>query len=163
MENELEIARRRIEQLEAQNNELKQQVLRQSVVGGGFYADHFLVKSSFGDKRIPVENIRYVFSEGKTTNIRMTDGASYVLDMSLEALELKLNPSMFCRVSRKFIVPKFEVSSLENDINGKGRLILKGENPPEIIVSRSRKVEVRRWLDGENLDDQAIIIINPQD
>ncbi len=163
MDKELEQALRRIEQLEAQNEELTRQLLRRNIIGGGFYRDRFLVKSTLGDRIVPVEDIRYVFSDSKCTHVCLVDGASYVLDMTLEYIENELNPVLFTRANRKYLVPKIQILSLENDINGKGRLILKGKDAPEIMVSRTRKAEIKKWLDGHERHDPPFMIINPQD
>jgi DNA-binding LytR/AlgR family response regulator len=50
------------------------------------------------------------------------------------------------RVNRKFIVPIEQVSATERLSNGKERLILKGDTPPDIIISRTRRNEVGEWI-----------------
>lgn len=112
------------------------------------YRERFVVKAAKGDKIILVANARYIFSEQKTTYIRLLDGSSYPIDMTLETISKQLNPKKFMRVNRKYIVPIEQVSHTERIENGKMRIFLKGNKCPDIIVSRTRKEEVCKWIDS---------------
>ncbi len=59
----------------------------------------------------------------------------------------QLDPAKFMRVNRKYIVPIEQVCGMERLVNGKELLKLKTVPSPEIIVSRTRKAQVRKWLD----------------
>ena len=110
------------------------------------FRKRFLVKTAKGEKIIPLSGIRYFISEQKNTYIKLLDDTSYPINLSLEELATQLDPLQFMRVNRKFIVPLEQVSATERLSNGKENLILKGDTPPEIIVSRARRNEVAEWL-----------------
>lgn len=110
------------------------------------YRERFFVKTFRGEKVISITEIRYIVSEQKSTYLVLKDGSSYELDKSLSILEEELNPRRFMRVNRKYIIPADEVSHFNSGSNGKEQLILRGDNPPEIIVSRAKKDSVHKWL-----------------
>lgn len=110
------------------------------------YRERFVVKTAKGDKVVLLPNVWYFVSEQKTTYIRLLDGTSFPIDMALEAIAHQLNPRKFKHVNRKFIVPKAQVSGTERLGNGRLRLCLSGENPPEIFISRTRRNEIVEWI-----------------
>lgn len=110
------------------------------------YRERFVVNTFKGEKVIHVDAVRYIVSEQKCSYLVMPDGGSFELDKPLMALADELNPQEFMRVNRKYIVPKREVAGFENLTNGKEKLLLRGDNPPEIIVSRDNKEKVHKWL-----------------
>lgn len=110
------------------------------------FKKRFTVKTAKGEKVISLSGIRYIVSEQKNTYIKLLDDTSYPINMSLEELASQLDPQQFMRVNRKFIVPLEQVAATERLPNGKKRLILKGDTPPEIIISRTRRNEVAEWI-----------------
>lgn len=110
------------------------------------FRERFMVKTAKGEKIIPLSGIRYICSEQKNTYITLLDETSYPINISLEELSTQLDPQKYMRVNRKFIVPIEQVSATERLSNGKERLILKGDTPPDIIISRTRRNEVGEWI-----------------
>lgn len=111
------------------------------------YRQRFVVKSFNGERIILLSTIQYIMSEHKSTYLVLLDGTSCPVDFSLEALEAELDPEIFMRVNRKYIVPIEQVAGMERLTNGKELLKLRTNPSPEIIVSRTRKTLVRKWLD----------------
>lgn len=111
------------------------------------YRERFIVNTFKGDKVVNVSKVRFVVSEQKCSYIVTSDGASYEVDKPLMTLAEELNPHEFMRVNRKYIVPLREVAGFEHLTNGKELLILKGNNPPEIIISRDNKDNVHKWIE----------------
>lgn len=110
------------------------------------YRERFVVNTFRGEQVVNVSQIRYIFSEQKNTFIRLHDGTSLAIDASLTSLAAQLNPKDFMRVNRQYIVPVREVESIEHGINGKSRLILRGDNPPTVSISRDNRHNVLEWL-----------------
>ena len=105
----------------------------------------FIVKTLHGERVVHVSTVRYIVSEQKNTYLKLLDGNSYRIDKTLEQVEQMLGED-FMRVNRKFILPLEQVEGTEHIENGKLLLQLKGNNPPRVVVSRTRKVEVCKWL-----------------
>ncbi len=111
------------------------------------YRERFVVKAFNGERIILLSTVQYIVSEHKTTYLVLLDGTSCPIDMSLDALSRQLDPNFFMRVNRKYIVPIEQVGGMEHLVNGKALLRLKTTAGPEIVVSRTRKAVVRKWLD----------------
>mgnify|MGYP002624517236 CR=1 FL=1 len=108
----------------------------------------FVVKTLHGERVIHLSTVRYIVSEQKNTYLKLLDGNSYRVDDTLDNIAAKLQHSRFMRVNRKYILPVEQVSSTENIEYGKMLIHLKGDNAPKIVVSRTRKVEVCKWIKG---------------
>lgn len=111
------------------------------------YRERFVVKAFNGERIVLISTIQYIVSEHKSTYLVLLDGTSCPVDMSLDALSRQLDPNIFMRVNRKYIIPIEQVGGMEHLVNGKALLKLKTVPSPEIIVSRTRKALVRKWLD----------------
>jgi len=106
----------------------------------------FWVKTATGAKRIPGSMVRYISSEDKTTYVRLMDDTTYPLDQSLEDVASSLDARSFMRVNRKYILPRNQVKGYDSLPNGRLRLLLYGDDCPEIIVSRTQRKVVCNWL-----------------
>lgn len=112
------------------------------------YRQRFLVKTSQGERIVLTDSIRYIVSESKTTYIKLLDGGSYAIDLTLDMLSEQLDPHVFMRVNRKFIVPLASVCETRNLPNGRMQIILHGAPSPDIIISREKKQPVTKWVVG---------------
>ena len=110
--------------------------------------ERIAVKTFNGERMIHNTAIRYIVSEQKNTYIKLLDGNSYRIDKTLDEMLKQLDAGRFMRVNRKFILPIEQISGTERKENGKLRIMLKGDDFPNIIVSRTRKTEVCEWLKG---------------
>ncbi len=110
------------------------------------YRERFIVNTFNGQKVVSVSMVRYIVTEQKCSYLVMADGTSHEVNRPLMALADELNPHEFMRVNRKYIVPLREVESFELLTNGKEKLLLRGDNPPEIIISRDNKEKVHKWV-----------------
>lgn len=106
----------------------------------------FIVKTLHGEKVIHLSTVRYIVSEQKNTYLKLLDGNSYRIDDTLDNIAAMLPRSRFMKVNRKYILPLEQVSGTENVEYGKMLIHLKGDNAPNIVVSRTRKVEVCKWI-----------------
>lgn len=73
---------------------------------------------------------------------------SYVLDRNLDDIESDINPKLFFRVNRQYIVQRKAIKDLKLYFNGK--LIL-NVNPPakeQIIISKAKAPVLKAWLNG---------------
>lgn len=143
---ELEVALQKAKSLNAQHSTLNSTSTLNSQRGA--YRERLVVKSAKRDKIILLANTKYIFSEDKVTYIKLLDGSSYPIDMTLENLANQLSPRKFMRVNRKYILPIEQVSYTERLENGKMSIHVKGEEDTLIIVSRTRKDEVCKWLNS---------------
>jgi len=110
------------------------------------YKHRFTIKIGQYLKLIGAEEIECFYSENKGTYIHTIDNRDYLLESTLEMLEKELDPKIFFRVSRKFIVPIKTMKEIVVYSNSRLKIILPTYKKDDVIVSREKVVEFKNWL-----------------
>lgn len=111
------------------------------------FRKRFLLPRANGYKTLTVGEIGYIFTEQKITYFVTRDGNSEILGQTMDELEDELDPDVFFRANRQFIIHIDNVGMIQNDINGKLKVVLKHDHTVEIIVSREKSSLIKKWLD----------------
>jgi two-component system response regulator LytT len=111
------------------------------------YRSRFLLPFRDGYKSVLVSDISYLYSEHKVTKARLQNGSEEVLPQTLEELEQQLDPKLFLRVNRQFIVHIDSIKHVHNYFNGKLKIELRKDPSLEIIVSRDKAGQIKTWMD----------------
>lgn len=100
---------------------------------------------------IGFNEIAFLYSTNKITNIVTVESKQYVHDLSLDSLSVFLPDEMFYRANRQFIVTRNVVSQITPEQNGKLKIQLNVSNgfPNLISVSRLKAAAFREWLKKE--------------
>lgn len=116
---------------------------------GNKFKERFLVKAGNKYYNKLVNDITYFSSEDKI--VYLHDGGSskkYIADFTLEELTKKhLDPHLFFRISRKFIVNINAIDVINPYLNQRLILHLKNGETDELIVSREKVALFRDWFD----------------
>ena len=112
------------------------------------FKSRFMVK--FGDhiRSIPIDDISYLYAEGRNVYLYTKDASKYIIDFKLEELEGLLDPVIFFRVNRSFII---QLNSIKDVlVYSNSRLKIQTDPAPvkEIIVSREKVNAFKAWFDG---------------
>lgn len=101
----------------------------------------------FKDKLIPIssDDIAYVYSQNKKAVITCFNKRNYMMDTSLDDFLKQLDPDLFFRANRQFIISHKAVSDLSMWFDGKLAVNLSVETPERIIVSRIRASDFKKW------------------
>jgi DNA-binding LytR/AlgR family response regulator len=111
------------------------------------YKTRFVLKVGEHLKSIEVSDIQYFFSLEKATFAKIADGRKHILDFTLDQLEEVVDPEHFFRINRKYIVSAPAIQDMVSYTNSRLKLVLKGSDDSDIIVSRERVQEFKDWLD----------------
>lgn len=111
------------------------------------FKSRFMVKVGDKIKSIPVEDILVYYSQEKASFIRTTDKHTYCIDYTLDQLEPMLDPEIFFRINRKYIVSIDACTNILAWTNSRLRLKIEGIDDSDIIVARERVQEFKNWLD----------------
>lgn len=111
------------------------------------YKSRFMVKVGDKIKSIAVEEILAFYSLEKATFIQTTGNRSYCIDYALEQLDELLDPTLYFRINRKYIVSIQACTNILAWTNSRLRLKIEGIDDQEIIVARERVQEFKNWLD----------------
>ena len=110
------------------------------------YRERFLVKQGQRLFSIGLPAIAYFFSKGKITHIKSKDNKQYFLDYTLDELEPILSPAVFFRLNRQVIASHDSVLQVHTWHNGKLKVFLSPEYDEEVVVSREKAREFRKWM-----------------
>jgi two-component system, LytTR family, response regulator LytT len=111
------------------------------------FKKRFIITIAGKIRVIETENVAWFYSKEKNTFLCSTENKAYPVDYSLDQIESMINPELFFRVNRQFIVQYKSISRI--DILSKSRIRI-ATNPPfeeEILISTARTAEFRNWLD----------------
>jgi len=104
--------------------------------------------SRIGDRIevIPTEEIQFFYSENKGTYAKNRAGKNFLLDLPLEELENMLDPEVFFRLNRKYIVRMRSVNEIRTYSNGRVRVELIGCDDRDIVLSREKTRVFKEWI-----------------
>ncbi len=111
------------------------------------YKSRFMIKVGDKIKSIAVDEITVFFSLAKGTYLHTSNNRNYVVEHSLEKVEVLLDPNRFFRVNRKFIVAIDAPSEIIAHSNSRLKLKIDGFDQDEVIVAREKVKEFKQWLD----------------
>lgn len=110
------------------------------------YKKRFLIHKA--DRLVPVsvDNAAYFFAEDKVVILVTKSGEQHFVNYTLDSLEKELDPELFFRVNRQYLVSASSIKSISNYFNYKLKLDLKPPAEHEVIVSRQRVRLFRDWM-----------------
>jgi len=110
------------------------------------YESHFLVPKKDKLIMLAFADIAYIFiDERKVKAITFADRV-YLLDSSLDDVETQLNPDVFFRANRQYIIARKAVKDLTIWFGGKMAVNLSVATPERIIVSKQKVPELKKWV-----------------
>lgn len=111
------------------------------------YQPRFLVKTREKLLSIRIEDIALFFAEGRLNFLKTKDNKKYILHHSIETLsQCLLAPDRFFRVNRATIVAFDDIREMYSYFGGRVKLVLNTPFEKDIIVSRDKVAEFKRWL-----------------
>lgn len=111
------------------------------------YRERFLLPYRDGYKSVLVRNVNHIYSENRVTQLKLTDGTSEVVPLSMDTLEMQLDPDRFFRANRQYIICADCVQYVANYFNGKLIVHLKAYPDAKIVVSREKAAAFKAWMD----------------
>lgn len=112
------------------------------------YKNRFIIKNGEHLKAVPINNILYFFSREKGTFIQTDDNRRYLLDYTMDQAEKILDPTLFFRINRQYIVSFEAITDMVSYTNSRIKLILQNStDEKDIIVSREKVSDFKKWLD----------------
>ena len=112
------------------------------------YQERFLVTVGTKMKSITVGDVAYFMADGEDLVLFTRDGQNYILDQTISGIETKLNPALFFKINRKFIISYASIKEMVKYSNSRIKIILVPAPPSgiEAIVSSERIQEFKQWL-----------------
>ena len=111
------------------------------------FKSRFLVKVGEHLRMITIDEIAMFISMEKSTFIRTTNNRDYGIDFTLDQLEGIVDPKLFFRINRKYIISIKSIQDIIAYSNSRHKLRLVVPTDEDVIVSRERVSEFKEWLE----------------
>lgn len=111
------------------------------------YKKRFTIKIGQHLRMVATEDIECFYSHQKASYIYTQERKNYLMDFSLEQMEGELDPLKFFRVNRKFIVNINAIKDIISYTNSRLQIKLNNFSELDIIVSREKVKEFKKWLE----------------
>ena len=110
------------------------------------YRSYFLLPER--DKLVPLstKDIAYAYIDAKSVKIVTHEHKNYYLTHTLDDLMAQLDPVMFFRANRQFIVSREAIKDVSIWFGNKLAINLNVEVPEKIIVSKAKVAEFKCWF-----------------
>ncbi len=111
------------------------------------YKSRFMIRVGQKIAAIPAEKIAYFYSESKLTYIVTRDGKRYPYDQTLEEVIDLLDPRLFFRINRQYIITFEAIAEMHPYFKGRLKLALNPPTNEDVIISAERTPEFKKWID----------------
>lgn len=111
------------------------------------YKSRFMIKVGEHLRTVEVASILYFFTQDKTTFCVTADNRKLVLDHTIEELEEILDPQLFFRINRKYMVSAGAINDIIHYTNSRLKLVLRHCGDTDVIVAREKVQDFKGWLD----------------
>ena len=97
---------------------------------------------------IKIEEVAFFYTEYKVVFMVDNQGVKYIVDSSIQQLERELDPQVFCRLNRQYLVNINAIRSYKTHEKGKLLVQLKLNNYQDISVAQEKAAQIKSWLTG---------------
>lgn len=112
------------------------------------FKTRFLVKVGDHLRSVQAENIMVFYAEGRTVFLITNKQNKYIIDYTLEDLVKIIDPEMFFRPNRSFIININAIRDVVVYSNSRLLIELNQSFDKEIIVSRDKVAQLKTWFEG---------------
>jgi DNA-binding LytR/AlgR family response regulator len=110
------------------------------------YRSRLLANLADGFQKIDTENIAWLVSANKIMTAVTFDNHHHIVDFTLDKLEKELDPAIFFRANRQYILNINSIHKVENWFNGKLIIKTRPDTQERIVVSRERARSFKEWI-----------------
>jgi DNA-binding LytR/AlgR family response regulator len=116
---------------------------------GNNYKTRFIVRYGEHIKTIKIEEVAYFYTEDKINFLSTTEGRRYTIDYNLDNLETMLDPKVFFRINRQYIISIHSIKEMFSYTKSRVLIKLNPASKHETIVSTERSGDFKLWLGDE--------------
>jgi len=136
------------EQLRPDQNQSERIQMALSNVKAKEYKTRFMVKLGEHIRSITADQISLFYADGRDVYLVTAQPRKFIIDYTLESLENILDPKVFFRLNRTFILNINSIKDVLIYSNSRLKITLTQEFDKEIIVSREKVADFKEWFDG---------------
>ena len=106
----------------------------------------FLAKCGTRLMSIPCDQVAFFYTKEKFQFIKTVNNEDFIIDKRLDELETELSDKDFFRANRQFIISYGSIEKVHAWFSGKLKVQVRPSSYEEIIVSRLRSADFKKWL-----------------
>jgi two-component system, LytTR family, response regulator LytT len=106
----------------------------------------YLAKSGTRLISVLTEDISHFYTKDRLQFIKTFKGEDYIIDKRLDEIETEIDLKTFFRANRQFILNYNSIHKVHTWFSGKLKVAVKPEAYEEIIISRLRAADFKKWL-----------------
>lgn len=110
------------------------------------YKDRYLAKTGTRMISVPARNIAYFYTKDRCQYIKTAANEDLILDKALDEIESETDGKTFFRANRQFLINYHHIEKVQSWFAGKLKVQVRPPAHEEIIVSRLRAAEFKKWL-----------------
>ena len=95
-----------------------------------------------------VKDIAYLCLDATLLQVCTMKNQKYFLTSSLDEMEKIIDPELFFRANRQFLINRNSISNVERFFSRKLVIKLTMDTPETILISKVKSVEFLRWLEA---------------
>lgn len=114
------------------------------------YKNRFMVKLGDHIRSITSDQIALFFADGRDVYLITNQQRKFIIDYTLESLEEILDPKVFNRMNRSYIINIAAIQDVTVYSNSRLKIATAIKWDPEIIVSREKVSDFKQWFDGNH-------------
>ena len=111
------------------------------------YKTRFFVKIGNHFHSIPVDNIECFYIVERAVFFKTNNGKNYNLDYSLDQVQQLIDPEKFFRINRNYLIQINAIQDIYNYSSSRLGIKINGIDHLDLIVSREKVGEFKKWLD----------------
>lgn len=112
------------------------------------YKSNWLVPYKTRLVPVGVDEVAYFSIRNGLVFLTTLAGQQYQFDQPLDELESQVDPHRFFRANRQVLVARPGLAALESYFNGRLLVHLRPPAQEEVIVSKPRVMDLKRWVNG---------------
>ena len=110
------------------------------------FKNRFLVRWGKEFVSIKTEDIAFFYATHKLVCIIERGGAKYLLDTSVLEIEKQINPDLFFRINRKYLINKNSIARISTLSKSKLLIEINPTPPDELIISSKNSGGFKFWM-----------------
>jgi two-component system, LytTR family, response regulator LytT len=117
----------------------------------GSYLRRMLIKLGTSIKLVDMNDVSFFYTKDKISFlVTRSTGKRWPVDYPLDRLEQLLDPSVFFRINRQYIVHLEGIKEMQPYSKSRVKILLEHGTEQDIVVSTERSSQFKKWLIGTN-------------
>ena len=110
------------------------------------YKTTYLAAQKDGIQPVRTDRIAYFYIDTGVVKCVTFDRQTYVLDCKLEDIEAEVDPRVFYRVNRQYVLHRNAIANIKFYFNGKLIVSTEPASEERIVVSKAKASEFKEWV-----------------